>query len=58
MLRTEKTMDKIITVPEIGTSCLIMKNGQILKTSPIVDFFHNLLNDSWVITTQNTIYRS
>lgn len=58
MLRTERTMDQIITVPEIGTSCLIMKNGQILKTSPVVDFFHNLLNGSWVIKTQNSIYRS
>lgn len=56
MIKTERQIDKIIEQPVIGRPCLIQMNHQILRTSIVENFYHNLLTNTWKITTKNSIY--
>lgn len=53
---TERKMTKPLEVPVVGKPCLIQIGNQVYETSEVVDWFHNLKNDTWTISTQNSVY--
>lgn len=55
--RTEKTADTVIYPPQIGCCCLLEKNGELIRTSTVTNWYHDATEKVWCIFTLNSIYR-